>query len=143
VYPPHSEHPGHADPGQAIEGTLAAVKAKNLAGECPYLDPSVLSTCQSGASQLPASQMPYFSNAAIGYTVIDGNHALVGTTGTFCTPQQSPACFTNTNPAAIFSAADKTFTQLWNDAVNSNSSNTYALAPAVLLNGKWYVYAAS
>lgn len=140
VYAPKSERPGHGDPGQALEGVLAAVKAKDLADECAYLDPRELSTCKSGTAQVTASELPYFSNAAIGYTAVYGNEALVGTTGTFCDPSQTPACFTNTNPAAIFSAADKTFTQLWSDAVASNSSSTYSLAPAFELNGKWYVY---
>jgi glucose/arabinose dehydrogenase len=143
VYAPKSETPGSGDPGQAVEGLLKAVASKDLANECTYMDPRTASTCKSQASQAQAAQgnqLPYFSNAKIGYTVIYGNEALVGTTGTFCDPTQSPACFTNTDPAAIFSAADKTFTQLWNDAISSNSGNTYSLVPADEINGKWYIY---
>lgn len=142
VYPPQSESPGHSQPGQAIMGELDALKAKNLAGVCNYMDPKSLAACKSQASQVPASmdsQLPYFSNAGIGYVVVDGAKALVGTTGTFCAPGSTPKCFTNSNPAAIFSAGDKTFSQLWSEAVANNSANTYTLAPLVLVNGGWYV----
>jgi hypothetical protein len=142
VYPPQSEVPGHSQPGQAIMGELAALKAKNLAGACAYMDPQALATCKSEASQVPPSmdsQLPYFTNAALGYVVVDGAKALVGTTGTFCSPGNTPKCFTNTKPAAIFSAGDKSFSQLWSDAVGDNSTNTYTLAPVVLVSGRWYV----
>ena len=143
MYPPRSELPGHGVPGQAIAGELAEIKAKNLVGACSYMDPRTLTTCKSQASQVPANEddeLPYFTNGAIGYTVEEGSEALVGTTGTFCSPTATPECFTNTKPAAIFSAGDKTFSQLWSEAVNSTSDNTYTLAPAVLINGEWYVY---
>ena len=142
VYPPQTEQPGHSQPGQAIMGELADIKAKNLVAACSYLDPKTLATCKSQSSQIPASddsQLPYFSNAALGYVVIDGAEALVGTTGTFCSPNDTPKCFTNTKAAAIFSAGDKTFSQLWGESVANDSNNTYSLAPLVLVNGRWYV----
>ena len=37
------------------------------------------------------------------------------------------------------SAGDKTFSQLWSESVANNSTNTYSLAPLVLVNGSWYV----
>lgn len=123
---------------------LAEIKAKNMADACQYMDPRTLTTCQSQASQIPASEdgeLPYFSNGAIGYTVEDGSKALVGTTGTFCSPTATPECFTNTQPAAIFSAGGKTFSELWSEAVSNTSANTYTLTPAILIFGEWYVYA--
>jgi hypothetical protein len=142
VYPPQAEQPGHSQPGQAIMGELGDIKAKNLVAACSYLDPTTLANCKSQASQIPASddsQLPYFSNAGLGYVVVDGSKALVGTTGTYCSPNSTPKCFTNSNPAAIFSAGDKTFSQLWSASVANNSNNTYSLAPLVLVNGSWYV----
>jgi hypothetical protein len=35
----------------------------------------------------------------------------------------------------------QTFSQLWHEVTSSSSSNTYSLAPAFLLDGKWYAYA--
>jgi hypothetical protein len=106
------------------------------------MDPKTQTACKSEAGQLPAgadSELPYFSNAAIGYVVVDGSKALAGTTGTFCSPQATPKCFTNSKPAAIFSAGGKTFSQLWSEAVANNTVNAYSLAPLVLVNGSWYV----
>ncbi|HUN32187.1 MAG TPA: hypothetical protein VMU95_09200 [Trebonia sp.] len=140
VYPPQPELAGHSEPGQAIEGELTELKAKDLVGMCSYMDPRTASTCKSEAGQVPVSDLPYATNAALGYTVVDGSQALVGSTGTFCTPGSTPECFTNTNPAAIFSAGDKTFSKLWSEATADQSANTYSLAPVVLINGKWYVY---
>lgn len=88
--------------------------------------------------QMPASSLPYWKNAAIGYVVIDGNQAAVGMTGTFCTPGQSPECFTNNDPAAVFSVG-LSFSGLWENA-NSNSATQYSLTPCEKVGGKWYVY---
>jgi hypothetical protein len=143
AYPPRSERPGHGDPGQAVLGLLDEAKAKDLVGECAYMDPTELSTCKSQATQAQASmanEWPYFSNIGLGYTVVFGNQALVGTTGTFCQPTDTPKCYTNTDPAAILSAADKTFSQLWDVATSDDANATYSLAPAVMVDGKWYVY---
>jgi len=140
VYPPQPELPGYSEPGQAVEGELAELKAKNLAGACAYMDPRTVGTCKSEAAQVPASDLPYATKVTLGYTVIDGSEALVGTTGTFCSPGQTPECFTNTNPAAIFSAGGKAFSKLWSEATSNQAPSTYSLAPAVLLNGKWYIY---
>ena len=100
MYLPQPESPGYGWPGQAVAGDLAELKAKNLLGTCSYMDPRTLATCKSQASQVPAgdsSELPYFTNAAIGYSAIDGAEALVGWTGTFCRPGQTPECLTNSN----------------------------------------------
>ena len=70
--------------------------------------------------------------------------ALVGATGTFCVPNANPECYTNSDPAAIFST-QKSFSSLWT-ATNSSSSssqNAYSLVPCVEVSGPWYVYSPS
>jgi hypothetical protein len=130
---------GNDSPGAAVQGVLAAVNAKNYAGECAFLLPSAQSSCASGATQLSPTDAPSVKTPAIGYVAIKGSQALVGTTGTYCTPGETPQCFTNNDPAAIFSGG-KSFSTLWTEANNGSSNqNVYTLAPAVKVNGKWYV----
>lgn len=134
---------GNDSPDAAVQGVLAAVNAKNYPGECAFLLPSAQSSCASGASELSPTDAPSVKTAAIGYVAIKGSQALVGTTGTYCTPGETPACFTNNDPAAIFSGG-KSFSTLWTEANNSSSDqNVYTLAPCVEVNGKWYVNAGS
>jgi hypothetical protein len=136
---------GQGSPGAAVQGVFAALGAKHYKAECPYFQPSVQAACRS----VPAAEMskdgPYFKSAAIGYVAIDGDKALVGTTGTFCVPGGRPTCFTNDDPAAIFSANKKSFGALWTEqykASNSTSDeNVYTLAPCVKVGGKWYLSA--
>ncbi len=87
------------------------------------------------------AQLPYTVNPGLGYTVINGTKALVGTTGKFCQPGHSPECFTNTDPAAVFSTG-KDFWSLWTAAVAAGSS-TYLPTPCVEIGGKWYIYSSS
>jgi hypothetical protein len=130
---------GSDSPGAAVEGVLASVSAKNYAGECNYVLPSAQADCKSGAAQLTSGNAPSVKNPGIGYVAVKGTQALVGTTGTYCTPGETPECFTNTDPAAVLSGG-KSFTTLWTDANNNSSSqNVYTLAPCVQVNGKWYV----
>ena len=86
-------------------------------------------------------QLPNFKNFGIGYVAIDGTKALIGITGTICVPHQTPKCFTNTDPAAIFKSG-KPFATLWTQAVAA-PANVYSLSPAVKVNGKWYAYTSS
>jgi len=79
----------------------------------------------------------FVTNFALGYVVIDGNRAAVGMTGNFCTPGHSPECFTNDDPAAVFSSA-KSFSALWSNAVTPSSE--YSLNPCIEVGGKWYIY---
>jgi hypothetical protein len=138
VTAPQSVAPGHGSPGAAVAGEIAALDAKNFAGACEYLDPTAVAQCKSETSQVAAKELPYAKNAAIGYVAIDGNKALVGTTGKYCSPADSPECFTNTDPAAIFSSG-KSFSQQWSAANASSPSNAYSLAPCIEINGKWYI----
>ena len=140
---PATVAPGNDSPGAAVQGVLAAVSAKNYAGECAFLLPSAQSSCASGATELSPTDAPSVKTPAVGYVAIKGSQALVGTTGTYCTPGETPQCFTNNDPAAIFSGG-KSFSTLWTEANNSTSDqNVYTLAPCVEVNGKWYVNAGS
>ena len=71
--------------------------------------------------------LPAFKNLATTYTAIDGDKALVGSTGSVCDPSATPKCTTNTDPAAIFDSG-KSFATLWNEAVNSKN-NSYGSPP--------------
>jgi hypothetical protein len=132
--------PGDGSPGAAVEGVLDAFAAKRYTAECAYLEPSAQAPCASGAAQLSSGSAPYTKNAAIGYVAIHGDEALVGTTGTFCSPDQTPQCFSNRDPAAIFSSG-KPFSALWAEANKTSSQNAYMLVPCIEVGGKWYVYA--
>ena len=142
VAAPQSVAPGHGSPGAVAAGEIAAFNAKNFSAACGYLDPVDVTKCKSEASQVPTSEIPYATNVAIGYVAIDGDKALVGTTGKYCAPGQSPECYTNTDPAAVFSSG-KSFSQQWSAALASTAPNVYSLAPCVKVDGKWYVASTS
>ncbi|MGH3186380.1 MAG: hypothetical protein ACRDPY_26700 [Streptosporangiaceae bacterium] len=133
---------GTGSPGQAIEGVFAAIGSKQYKNECDYVEPDAQAGCKTGASALNSTNAPSLKNAGIGYVAIDGDKALVGSTGTFCTPDQTPKCFTNNDPAAIFSTK-KSFSTLWTQANNSSSGNVYLLAPCIQIAGHWYLYSSS
>ncbi len=80
-------------------------------------------------------------NFALGYVAIDGNEALVGSTGTSCSPDAKPTCESNDDPAAIFTEA-KPFPELWTESVAAtlSTTNSYQLIPCVKVGNKWYVY---
>jgi hypothetical protein len=140
VVPPHPASPGHGSPGAAVGGFVAAINSKHYADSCAYVQPSAQAGCRSQVSGAAAGQMPYDTNFALGYVVIGGNRAVVGMTGTFCAPGQSPECFTNDDPAAVFSTA-KSFSALWANATTPSSG--YSLNPCVEIDGKWYFYSSS
>jgi hypothetical protein len=106
------------------------------------VEPDAQAGCKTGAAQLNSSNAPSLKNSGIGYVAIDGTKALVGTTGTFCVPDQTPKCYTNSDPAAIFSTK-KSFSALWTQANQSSSQNAYSLAPCIEISGHWYLYTAS
>ncbi|MBO0825644.1 MAG: hypothetical protein J2P27_17590, partial [Actinobacteria bacterium] len=99
--------------------------------------PASLARCRAELSQIPRNQMPYSESVKIGYVAIDGTRALVGFTGTICSPGSTPECVTNTDPDSIFYTMES-FATLWARMVNSSSGNTYALLPCVEVGGKWY-----
>jgi hypothetical protein len=129
---------GNGSPGAAVEGLISTVNAKQYKTECGYLQPSQQGNCTAEAAGLSTTNAPYSSNTGIGYVAIQGDEALVGTTGTYCSPGQKPECYTNSDPAAIFSSG-KSFSSLWNDANGTATGNVYSLAPCIQVNGKWYI----
>jgi hypothetical protein len=144
VVAPGTAAPGNDSPGAAITGFIDALDAKKYSAVCPYALPSVQSQCRTALGSVSPSvlapHMPFAKNAGLGYVAIDGTEALVGTTGEYCAPGQTPECFTNNDPAAIFNSG-KSFSALWKAAVaatNSNSTNVYALFPCQEVGGKWY-----
>jgi hypothetical protein len=139
---PGSPAPGNDSPDAVVIGVITAVSTSHYTDFCKYEQPSQQSQCNSSMSQMTpadaAKQLPTFKNIKVGYSAIDGRKALIGTTGTICVPNQTPSCYTNNNPAAIFDSG-KSFSTLWSQAVSA-AANVYSLAPAVKVNGSWYAY---
>jgi hypothetical protein len=145
VVAPETATPGNDSPGAVMTGFVDALNAKKYTTVCSYLLPNTQSKCRtifgSVSPSLLATKMPFAKNSGLGYVVIDGTKALIGTTGEYCAPGQSPECYTNSSPAAIFNSG-KSFSALWSTAVaetnNPNSSNVYTLSPCLEVGGKWY-----
>ncbi len=135
---PASVSPGQDSPGAVATGLIDAISAGSTAKECPYLQPSEAKDCRSAPKTVPASQRSTVKNFKLGYVAIHGSQALVGTQGTFCSPDSKPKCFTNSDPAAIFSGG-KSFSAQWK-AANNTEGNVYSLLPCVKSGGKWYAY---
>jgi hypothetical protein len=129
-------------PGAVLTSAIAAIEAGSYAKICGYLQPSQQSKCNStlGSAQASAvaTAMPTFKNLSVSYTATDGTRALVGLTGTICSPDQKPSCVTNNDAAAIFDSG-KTFSELWSESVTA-TSNAYSLTPMIEVSGKWYGY---
>jgi hypothetical protein len=135
--------PGYGSPAAPVQGEISALAAKDFKALCAYQEPSVQAKCDSQASHADSlkGQLPYTVSPGLGYVVSDGTKALVGTTGKFCLPGQSPECVTNTDPAAVLSSG-KSFAKLWAGAVAAGSA-TYSPTPVVEIAGKWYIYTSS
>ena len=129
--------PGHDSPGAALAGLLASLSSQNPGMSCDWALVGPVGQCMAQFKKLPHDQLPYAESVKIGYVAIDGTRALVGYTGTICTPGDTPECTTNTDPAAIFSTG-YTFAWLWEQTAGPDFSHMYALLPAVEVDGKWY-----
>jgi hypothetical protein len=133
---------GDGSPGGVMLSTVADVRSGDYGRICALMEPSAQGECDSSVTAASTSalagRVPTFSNFAVSYTAIDGDQALVGTTGTVCVPNQTPACYTNTDPAALLDSG-KSFAALWTEAIGA-SGNAYSLAPSVKVNGTWYAY---
>jgi hypothetical protein len=139
---PAAAAPGHDLPGAAMHGYVNALNAGKLMRACRYYPPSAQTTCRTTMAHALTGSSPTIRDFALGYVAVDGNRALVGVTGTFCVPHQTPACTSNQDPAAIFSTA-KPFPELWAESVAadiSTTTNRYSLAPCVKVGTRWYVY---
>jgi hypothetical protein len=136
---------GDNSPGGTLMGVVAADQAGNYKGICAYYPPAQQAGCDSTMGSTAAatlkSALPTYKNIVVTYTAIKGTEALVGVTGSVCTPNQTPSCFSNTDPAAIFDTG-KTFDALWSET-SSADSRAYSLAQLIEVGGKWYLDASS
>lgn len=140
VVAPAQTAPGNGTPDAVIEGLFAAIRAKRYPAVCTYVEPAVQATCKTGMARATSATAPTIKNAAIGYAAIDGDEALVGTTGTLCAHPQKPECNSNSDPAAILSGG-KPFGTLWSEQAKGGAPNdVYMLAPCVKVGGSWYLY---
>jgi hypothetical protein len=141
VVPPEHIAAGHGSPGAAIQGFISALDERQLNLWCSYYEPSFQATCRANSAKFVATSMPIFKNFALGYVAIDGNQALVGSTGTDCAANFKPRCSSNQAPAAIFSTG-RTFKALWAQTVAAYSStvNVYSLDLCTKIAGRWYSY---
>jgi hypothetical protein len=146
VVAPETAAPGHDSPGAVVTGFFDALNAKKYVALCSYLIPGTQSGCRTlYGAETPGSLakiMPFAKNVRLGYIAIDGMKALIGTTGEFCSPLESPECSTNNSPAAILNSG-KSFSALWTtaaaEASNSSGPAAYMLFPCQEVGGKWYL----
>lgn len=141
VIPPAPAAPGRSSPAAVAQGVVNAGVAGQLSSVCSYVEPSFQAQCNQDASGALGSDAVSYENFAIGYVVIHGTEALVGTTGTECDADLTPVCMTNTNPAAIFDTG-QSFQTLWTEAnagSPSDDTNSYSLLPCIQINGQWYL----
>jgi hypothetical protein len=136
---------GDGSPAGVILTVVKDEQSGHLDDMCSSTQPSQQATCKSQLGSVPVAEikayMPTYKNLVTTYTAIDGNKALVGSTGSVCFPTGTPKCITNTNPAAVFDSG-KSFAALWNEAANSKN-DSYALADLIKVNGTWYAYTSS
>jgi hypothetical protein len=141
VISPGSASPGHDTPADVLAGVVADINAHNYTDACQYFEPSQQATCRTSIAPLTpanaAKAFAYFATIKPTYTVIDGDQALVGATGTVCDPS-SNKCTKNTDPAAVLDSG-KPFSQLWQVA-NNTTGATYVPVPCIKVNGQWYGY---
>ena len=133
---------GHGTPGAALQGEVDAIDSGKPVAACPYFPPASQPGCRAAFASASASLGISVSHFALGYVVISGTDALVGSTGKYCAAAQTPECTSNANPAAVF-ARGKSFAALWKEAISqdgSGAANAYSLAPCVRVDGRWYVY---
>jgi hypothetical protein len=136
---------GDGSPAGVFLTEVKDVESGHFADMCSSFEPSQQATCKSQFGSMPTAEikadLPTYKNFATTYTAIDGDQALVGSTGSVCYPNTTSKCVTNTDPAAIFDSG-KSFATLWNETVNSKN-NSYALIPLIKVNGAWYGYSSS
>ena len=116
--------------------TLNAGKA---AQACGYFLPSAQAQCSQALSAAPTGSTLTVKGMALGYGAIDGTRALVGTAGTYCTPDGArPACFANRDPAAIFSSG-RPFSTPWADTIACRELQARVLADALCrIRRQWH-----
>lgn len=140
VTPPMPEALGTTSPGGVAMTYIADINAGKLSALCSLMDPAAQQACQQALSGASSTGIT-FKNATLGYVVTDGDEALVGLTGTYCSPNGTPTCSTNTDPSALFSSGDS-FATLFSQALAAqnpaSNSNAYSLFPCIKVNSDWY-----
>jgi hypothetical protein len=141
VVPPRGTPGGNSSPDAAVEGLITAINGPRPVRACAYYQPSFQKTCRANTSGAPPGSAGTYKDFALGYEVIKGGRALVGSTGTGCVPNAKPECSSNSNPAAVFSTR-KSFTVLWAEtlAAYKSSGNVYSLALCIKVGNSWYNY---
>jgi hypothetical protein len=142
VVAPAAALEGHGSPGAAVQGEVNAMNRGKAVEMCPFMSPSLQAECRARLAGRPAADDQSFKGFALGYVAIDGDRALVGSTGAFCVPNQKPECLANSDPAAILSGG-KPFAVLWAQALagdNSATATGYALATCIKVGNSWYIY---
>jgi hypothetical protein len=125
-----------------VRGEVDALNKGKPEQACQYFQPSFQAECRQEVTGPSAGHAPTFKNFHLGYVAIDHKEALVGTTGTLCSPNTGTQCTSNNNPAAIFSTG-KPFETLWAETMQSNtdsSSTAYSLVSCIEVGKSWYVY---
>jgi hypothetical protein len=136
---------GDGSPAGVILTVVKDMQTGDYAGSCDVLEPSQRTECRSEFNSATTAELknviPTFKNFVASFTAVKGDEAVVGNTGTECDPYATPACVTNTDPAAIFDRGEP-FADLWQGATapQSPAKNAYALNALVKSNGTWYAY---
>ena len=136
---------GDGSPAGVFLSLLKDAQTGNSSGMCALYEPSLQPECESGMESMSKadfmSGMPTFKDHVPSYTAIDGDEALLGSTGSVC---QAGTCSTNTNPAALFDSGES-FGMLWQVPTNGSNSmqSAYELTRLIRVNGTWYLYATS
>jgi hypothetical protein len=137
---------GDGSPAGVFLTEVKDVGSGHFADMCSVLEPSQQATCKSQLGSVPAAEvkayLPTYKNLATTYTAIDGDKALLGSTGSVCGSNATSKCVTNADPAAIFDSG-KSFATLWSETVNPKNTDSYALIPLIKVNGTWYGYSSS
>jgi hypothetical protein len=140
--PPGPVAPGRGSPGATVRGYIAVFRAKDFPAVCDFIvpdsQPVLQANCKSSFARKLPGHVPVIRNFTLGYVAVDGDRALVGMLGTFCSPGHRPACYANHDPAAILSSG-KPFGTLWTETL-SHHGTSYSLAPCERAGGKWYIY---
>jgi hypothetical protein len=145
VISPGTAPTGNDTPGSVMTDVANGLNQKNISDLCNALPPSDSPKCQSEYKSLSKSQLDSglgsITNFKIGYIVVKGTQAIAGDTGKECNPD-TKKCFSNSDPAAIFSSNKGNFAALWKTVTTAtNGTTAYTLTPLTQINGKWYLYA--
>lgn len=131
-------------PQELVSSYVHLLVTKGLSSDvCGFVSPAVQAKCRTSFGAGATSSGPglfTWGGFQLGYTVIDGNRALVNTLGRFCTHLAAAQCAANSNSVAFFTTG-KPFASIWARALSAwrASGDHYAPFPCVRVNGAWYL----